>query len=202
MSTIIIKKTPHPRPLISLMPYTGVFEREQITHLLKRTMFGAKKTDIDFFIGKTLAESVNTLLTEPPPLTDAQLPLRNYAEGTLPMGATWAYAQQNPDFDGQRRNSLKIWWVGNMANQPRSIFEKMVLFWHNHFATGMLDSFSSMSFEHVLLAIYWRPARCFGLARLLSSTQFSRKLDKYRYFCQTIDLLRYCTADRAFGFSG
>jgi uncharacterized protein (DUF1800 family) len=152
MSTSTInKKTHRPRVVAGLTPYTGVFEKEQITHLLKRTMFGAKKTDIDFFMGKTLVETINTLLTEPPPLTDAQLPLRNYAEGTLPMGATWAYAQHNADFDGQRRNSLKIWWIGNMTNQPRSIFEKMVLFWHNHFATGMLDSFSSMSFEHVLL---------------------------------------------------
>jgi uncharacterized protein (DUF1800 family) len=152
MSTpIITEKTQHPRVVAGLRPYTGMFDKEQITHLLKRTMFGAKKTDIDFFIGKTLAETINTLLTEPPPLTDAQLPLRNYAEGTLPMGATWAYAQQNGEFDGQRRNSLKIWWVGNMTNQPRSIFEKMVLFWHNHFATSMLESFSSMSFEHVLL---------------------------------------------------
>ncbi len=134
-----------------LTPYTGQFGKEQITHLLKRTLFGAKKTDIDFFMDKTLTEAIDTLLTEPNALTNNQLPLRNYAEGTLPMGETWAYAKHNDDFDGQRRNSLKIWWVGNMANQPLSIFEKMVLFWHNHFATGMLDSFSSLSFEHLML---------------------------------------------------
>jgi uncharacterized protein (DUF1800 family) len=152
MSTTTIKERMHsPCVVAGLTPYTGVFEKEQITHLLKRTLFGAKKADIDFFIGKTLAETINMLLTEPPTLADAQLPLRNYAEDTLPMGETWVYAQHNVDFDGQRRNSLKMWWVGNMVNQPRSIFEKMVLFWHNHFATGMLDSFSSMSFEHVLL---------------------------------------------------
>jgi uncharacterized protein (DUF1800 family) len=149
--TIEKGKMRRPNVVAGLIPYTGAFEKEQITHLLKRTMFGAKKADVDFFTGKTLAETINMLLTEPPQLTDAQLPLRNYAEGTLPMGATWAYSQQNADFDGQRRNSLKQWWVGNMVNQPRSIFEKMVLFWHNHFATGMLESFSSMSFEHVLL---------------------------------------------------
>ena len=152
MNTPTIKeKKRKPRVVAGLTPYTGTFSKEQITHLLKRTMFGAKKADIDFFMGKTLTEAINTLLTEPAALTDAQLPLRNYVEGTLPLGGTWAYAQQDGNFDGQRRNSLKIWWVGNMANQPRSIFEKMVLFWHNHFATGMLDSFSTMSFEHVLL---------------------------------------------------
>jgi uncharacterized protein (DUF1800 family) len=139
-------------PVVSgLIPYTGTFGKEQVTHLLKRTLFGARKSDIDFFTGKTLTEAINTLMTEPPPLTDAQLPLRNYAEDTLPMGETWVYSQHNVDFDGQRRNSLKMWWVGNMVNQPLSIFEKMVLFWHNHFATSMLESFSSMSFEHVMV---------------------------------------------------
>jgi uncharacterized protein (DUF1800 family) len=152
MSTQTIhKKTRRPRVVADLLPYTGAFGKEQITHLLKRALFGAKKTDIEFFTGKTLAETINILLTEPPPLTDAQLPLRNYTEDTLPMGETWVYSQHNVDFDGQRRNSLKMWWVGNMVNQPLSIFEKMVLFWHNHFATGMLESFSSMSFEHVML---------------------------------------------------
>ncbi len=152
MSTKTIKeKTRFPPVVAGLTPYTGTFGKEQITHLLKRTMFGAQKADIDFFVGKTLTETINMLLTEPAALTDAQLPLRNYAEGTLPLGQTWAYAQQDDGFDGQRRNSLKIWWVGNMVNQPRSIFEKMVLFWHNHFATSMLESFSSMSFEHVML---------------------------------------------------
>ena len=36
---------------------------------------------------------------------------------------------------GRRRNSYKAWWLGLMVNQQRSIREKMVLFWHNHFAT-------------------------------------------------------------------
>lgn len=156
-TTTIKEKTRRPRVVAGLTPYTGTFGKEQITHLLKRTMFGAKKADIDFFTGKTLTEAINTLLTEPAALTDAQLPLRYYADSTgvpaetMPMGTTWAYKQQNGNYDGQRRTSLKAWWVGNMVNQPRSIFEKMVLFWHNHFATEIVDTNSSYFFEHLML---------------------------------------------------
>lgn len=153
---ITITKGKENHPIVAgLTPYTGAFGKEQIIHLLKRTMFGAKKVDIDYFTGKTLTEAINILLTEPAPLTDAQLPLRNYADGVpaekVAIGKTWAYALQDANYDGQRRNSLKIWWVGNMVNQSPSIFEKMVLFWHNHFATEMLDSLSSICFEHVML---------------------------------------------------
>lgn len=162
-STTIKEKTQRPRVVAGLTPYTGTFGKEQITHLLKRTMFGAKKIDIDFFTGKTLTEAINTLLTEPAALTDAQLPMNNYnkrdtvntannkVDPKVLGGTTWAYALQDGNFDGERRNSLKAWWVGNMVNQPRSIFEKMVLFWHNHFATEMIDTTSSYFFEHLML---------------------------------------------------
>lgn len=162
-STTIKEKKQRPRVVAGLTPYTGTFGKEQITHLLKRTMFGAKKADIDYFTGKTLTAAINELLTEPAALTSGQLPLNNYnkrdttntannkVDPKVLGGTTWAYALQDGNFDGERRNSLKAWWVGNMVNQPRSIFEKMVLFWHNHFATEMVDTNSSYYFEHVML---------------------------------------------------
>ena len=78
MGTTIQDRTSRPPVVAGLTPYTGTFGKEQITHLLKRTMFGAKKADIDFFTGKTLSAVITTLLTEPAPLTAAQLPLNNY----------------------------------------------------------------------------------------------------------------------------
>ena len=63
MNTIKKEKTRHPRVAAGLTPYTGPFGKEQVTHLLKRTMFGAKKTDIDYFMGKTLSQTLVELLT-------------------------------------------------------------------------------------------------------------------------------------------
>ena len=169
MGTTIQDKTSRPPVVAGLTPYTGTFGKEQITHLLKRTMFGAKKADIDFFTGKTLSEVITALLTEPAALTNAQLPLNNYErkdtanaandklDTDAPLGSTWAYKNQGGpvnsglNFDGERRASLKAWWLGNMVTQQRSVFEKMVLFWHNHFATEITDTASSMFFEYVML---------------------------------------------------
>ncbi|MEI9909917.1 MAG: hypothetical protein WDO71_09750 [Bacteroidota bacterium] len=33
-----------------LAPYAGSWTTNEVTHLLKRTMFGAKKADVDYFL--------------------------------------------------------------------------------------------------------------------------------------------------------
>lgn len=83
---------------------------------------------------------VDALLT--PLATMPAPPVNNYgddATGIAP-GQTWvnapAYVPTDNDTLGQnRQRSYKAWWTGVMLNQTRSIHEKMVLFWHNHFVT-------------------------------------------------------------------
>jgi uncharacterized protein (DUF1800 family) len=134
------------RPVVAgLTPYAGTFGRDQIIHLLKRTMFGAKRADIDFFAGKTLAQTMDVLMT---PAPTPPLPLRQYAASTtvgvaddvIPIGTTWVYAPENGNYNGGRTNSFKGWWINQMVTQGRSIHEKMILFWHNHFATEVVDT--------------------------------------------------------------
>lgn len=123
-------------------PYTGPWTRAEVAHLLKRTMFGAKKADIDYFQSMPVSQAVDALLTTspaPPP------PVKNYdntgiAGGDPDLGVaegeTWV---NTPSADGEanekRIASWKAWWLGLMLNQDRSITEKLVLFWHHHFAT-------------------------------------------------------------------
>ncbi len=129
-----------------LNPYTGTFSTNEIIHLLKRTMFGAAKSDVDYFKTKTLSQAVNELLTVPAlqPLP----PVKNYASSTtagdpdmaIAAGSTWVDINTTDGgIDSQRRSSLKSWWTGLQLNQNRNILEKMVLFWHNHFATETTD---------------------------------------------------------------
>lgn len=40
------------------------------------------------------------------------------------------------DFDFTRLDDLKRWWIYRMAYTRRPLEEKMVLFWHGHFATS------------------------------------------------------------------
>jgi uncharacterized protein (DUF1800 family) len=170
-TTVLEKK--RVRPVVAgLTPYSGAFGREQIIHLLKRTMFGAKRADVDFFVGKTLAQTIDVLMTAAP--TPANPPLRYYADdtrcigapptvgadknycelpitgsttlATTPIGQTWVNNQENGNLNGPRTVSFKAWWIGQMLNQGRSIHEKMILFWHNHFATEVVDTTPKTAF--------------------------------------------------------
>ena len=135
-----------PIPQGTLKQYAGAFSEEEIIHLLKRTMFGAKKTDIDYFKTKTLTQAVNELLNPSAPLPLP--PVKEYSaasaltqpDNNIAAGTTWV---NDPNNDGTiqslRRASFKKWWVGVMINQDRSIREKMTLFLHNHFATETND---------------------------------------------------------------
>lgn len=119
-------------------PYTGTWGRTQVIHLLRRTMFGAAENDIQHFLGKSISDAVDELLTSPS--TQPSPPINNYntpssTDPNVAAGQTWVNAPDDPNFGGKRRYSLKAWWTGQMINQGRSIHEKMVLFWHNHFAT-------------------------------------------------------------------
>nr|MBA3674968.1 DUF1800 family protein [Chitinophagaceae bacterium] len=129
-----------------LTPYTGTFGINEIIHLLKRTMFGAVKADVDYFKTKTLSQAVNELLTVPilPPAP----PVKNYANSVtvgdpdkdIAAGTTWVNTNTTDGgVDSQRVSSYKSWWTGLMINQDRNILEKLVLFWHNHFATETTD---------------------------------------------------------------
>jgi uncharacterized protein (DUF1800 family) len=143
-TTVLEKK--RVRPVVAgLTPYSGTFGRDQVIHLLKRTMFGAKRADIDFFVGKTLAQTMDVLMT---PAPTPPLPLRQYAASTtvgvaddvIPIGSTWVLSPENGNYNGQRTQSFKGWWINQMVTQGRSVHEKMILFWHNHFATEVADT--------------------------------------------------------------
>jgi uncharacterized protein (DUF1800 family) len=118
-------------------PYTGVWNKQLATHLLKRTMFGAKESEINAVLAMGTADAtVDALLNNVP--NPMPLPI-NWYEGIfadttgVPLGATWINAPQGMGNEDYYRNiGLKGQWVRAMMEQNLSIFEKMSLFWHNH----------------------------------------------------------------------
>lgn len=130
-----------PRPFAGLRQintgiaqYAGPWTTNEVVHLLKRTMFGAKKADIDFFKGMSMSQAVDALLTAP---ASPAAPLKNYSGAdAVAAGATWVNnVSEDEDVNAGRVSSYKSWWTGVMLNQNRSILEKLLLFWHNHFST-------------------------------------------------------------------
>ncbi len=119
-----------------IAPYTGAWTRAEVQHLVRRTMFGTKQSDVNYFMTRTLSQAVDELLVAP---TAPTPPINNYnttgsIDPTVAAGATWVNGPDSPNYNFQRRQSLRAWWTGLQINQSRSIQEKMVLFWHNHFS--------------------------------------------------------------------
>ena len=137
-----IPQDPAQRTNSGLNPYTGAWTENEVIHLLKRTMFGARRLDIDYFKSKTMNQSVDELLNPTAPFPNP--PVKDYdtsgsvttPDTNILPGSTWV---NDPNNDGtiasRRRASFKKWWMGLMINQDRSIREKMNFFWHNFFAS-------------------------------------------------------------------
>jgi uncharacterized protein (DUF1800 family) len=134
------------RTLSGINPYTGPWTTNEVIHLLKRTMFGAKKADVDYFVNRTMNQSVDELLNSTAP--DPNPPVKEYVTSTQPgtpdsniaQGTTWVNdINGDGTVQSQRRSSYKKWWTGVMINQDRSIKEKMQFFWIDHFGNEAGD---------------------------------------------------------------
>lgn len=138
---------------LGLATYKGNWTQVTCKHLLKRVLFGVKPADIDYFLTKGLALSIDELLTTSQPLPSP--PLNDYSSTTVidsavPLGETWV---NNYSTDGTinsyRRATMKKWLLGVMINQDRSIREKITLFWANHFSTESdIVAYGNYVFNH------------------------------------------------------
>ncbi len=139
-------KLPTQQPVASrhitsgINPYAGPWTDNEIIHLLKRTMFGAQKADVDYFKTRTVSQAVDELLN--PTAPQPALPIKEYTTSTQPgtpdgniaQGTTWINDINNDGtVQSQRIASYKKWWTGVLINQDRSIREKLNMFWINHF---------------------------------------------------------------------
>jgi uncharacterized protein (DUF1800 family) len=135
------------RTLSGTNPYTGPWTSNEVIHLLKRTMFGAKKTDVDYFVTLTMSQAVDELLN--PVAPNPAVPVKEYAtsttlgvnaDGNIAQGSTWVNdINSDGTVQSQRRSSYKKWWTGVMVNQDRSIREKMIFYWTDHFGNEAGD---------------------------------------------------------------
>lgn len=123
-----------------LKRFRGKWATDEARHLLKRTLFGAKPAEVQLFASKSPEQCLDILLNtaEEAPAP----PVNNYNDDVftdpdVPLAATWVNDTTKNDGmkSGRRRNSFKSWWIGVMLQQQTTLQEKMVVFWHNHFAT-------------------------------------------------------------------
>ena len=132
-----------PRNIAGLEEYSDNWNFESAAHLLRRTCFGPKLSEINQAITLGLNESIDKLLNEEEFTPDPPLNDRDDDENAPPIGETWVNILENKNNDFKQKKSYEAWRISLILNQPHqsptnvpfSIREKMVLFWQNHFAT-------------------------------------------------------------------
>jgi hypothetical protein len=137
---------------------------EAAAHLLNRAGFGGPPAVIQKLADLSPDAALSTLLdyeqyADPTPDPDWAKPdpegvkrLRDAAKNASQDERRKMY-QEEARIQNQRLMELRGWWLNRMAKGPRPFQEKMVLFWHGHFAT---------SFEKVRNAYYmWRQNELF-----------------------------------------
>lgn len=143
--------------------FIGTFGDAELSHLLRRTLYGYRQSQIDTFNGKTLDEVLDVLLS---PAAWPDPPVNNYEieakDPEVPKGETWITAPTafKEDGTGQavidgRNNSLTGWLIKNMIAQEPTIHHKMLMFWHNHFGNS-IGFVSIIKMSYVYFRTMWQ----------------------------------------------
>lgn len=106
----------------------SVWDKEAAIHILSRTTFGYKNTDIEFALSKSLDDFIENYLLAS--TSTPQAPLFNGIDWTsLPHNS-----ENSPNYTNWK-NSLIFWWLDLMLQPNISFREKMVWFLSNHFVS-------------------------------------------------------------------
>ena len=131
--------------MLKPLPNDG-WNSETAAHLLNRAGFGGPPEEIvrltDLGHDNALASLLDyEKIPDPTPNPDWAVPDPGRAERIRTMRSMTPEdrrkAQQTEQHtQNQRLIELRGWWLNRMASGPRPFQEKMVLFWHGHFATS------------------------------------------------------------------
>ena len=110
-------------------------------HLLARTGFGPTLAEVQALVGRSRDEAVDAILadarSEPsvaPPAWTATPP----GPDELPHAGMSADERKALRLEQRAKLvELRGWWLAEMRASPSSLTERMTLFWHDHFATGV-----------------------------------------------------------------
>jgi uncharacterized protein (DUF1800 family) len=121
---------------------------EMAAHLLNRAGFGGSPSDIEKLANLSHEQAIASLIdyeyiSDPTlnpdwakPNPDEIAKYRQIVQTGTPEEKKAAQKQQQQEYQ-MRMMELRGWWMQRMARGPRPFQEKMVLFWHGHFATSV-----------------------------------------------------------------
>jgi len=127
--------------VILLLPLYGL-DAEKCLHLLNRTSFGVNKEQLAICMQHEKYENAVTALVNRSKISVSGNMIE-CTQNTIRPPAKFRdlNSTQRKAFSTKRRNSymmLKKLWFEKMLKSENPFFEKMVLFWHNHFTSSLL----------------------------------------------------------------
>jgi len=120
-------------PSSGIIQYAGAFGKNEAAHLLRRTVFGHDKATLDAYSTKTVTQAVDDILNTTTAVSEYPKYWNNAASSDY--GQEWHNQGYIPIKDNEQSTSLAYWLAGRITGHDSTIMEKMVFFWHNHFAT-------------------------------------------------------------------
>ena len=107
--------------------------RHDVSSILGRVAFGATAADLDTWTGRTQDELADHLLAVPtdPAVFGAQ------PDEARRASVTFAATAANEENGRAQLQAAQGWWQERMRITGWPLLERMVLFWHDHFATAL-----------------------------------------------------------------
>ncbi|MBC7435376.1 MAG: DUF1800 domain-containing protein [Bdellovibrionales bacterium] len=129
---------------------------DQARHLLVRTGFTPTNAEVERITGQSAQRAVSDIV-ERAKAARPQHQAPAFATGPAPIPI--AYLKTKDEQQAARQQQLreglelKTWWMTEMIESPAPLAERMVLFWHNHFATSQQKVVRSQAMwrQHELL---------------------------------------------------
>jgi uncharacterized protein (DUF1800 family) len=107
--------------------------RSRVAHLYRRAAFGLHADELDAAAAGGYDAAVDHLLDLSGPDTGADT-----AAGSPPaLTSPTVTGTPDPKILQAEVNALGVWWVQRMASSTTPLRERLVLFWHGHFATSV-----------------------------------------------------------------
>ncbi|MDX8351542.1 DUF1800 domain-containing protein [Cognatiyoonia sp. IB215182] len=112
---------------------------EEARHLISRTGFGAAPHEITAFMGQSYEEGVDRILAGLQ--SQPAKPMPGWVDmWPYPQDLIWQLGQTKRELYFTNRwfeiEELSAWWMAEMIATPSPLTERLVLFWHDHFATS------------------------------------------------------------------
>ncbi len=133
----------HRATSVRLMP-----EREKVAHLLRRATFGPTMREVDAAQQRGFEATLQMLVrpSSPDDLSYPRLEADPYA--ALTRQSTREQRQAAQKTRREQVQQITGWWLDRMVTAERQLTEKLVFFWHGHWATSV----QKVNSAHLMLA--------------------------------------------------